>query len=154
VSGFAVKDSGARQEFASGMVRDTSAGKPDYTRVLDGPMLDRWAEHLAKGAIKYPDIAPGVANWTLAEGPAELARFRASAFRHFVQWMRGEADEDHAAAVFFNLNGAEYVKARMFKEKPKSFDMPEPIKDPDVLAEIPHGEGFGVVRTVGKMGAR
>jgi hypothetical protein len=140
---FTVKDSGARQEFASGMVRDTSAGKRDYTRVLDGPMLDRWADHLALGAIKYPDVAPGVANWTLAAGEAEIARFLASAFRHFVQYMRGEIDEDHAAAVFFNINGAEYVKARMRAAAA--------VED---TAEIPHGEGFGVVRTVGKMGAR
>lgn len=113
MSGFVVKDSGERQAFDSGMVRDTSTGKAEYARVLDGPMLDRWAAHLAKGAVKYPDVAPGVANWTLANGAAELERFKASAFRHFVQWMRGEVDEDHAAAVLFNINGAEYVKARM-----------------------------------------
>jgi hypothetical protein len=34
---FEVKDSGARQEFESGMVRDTTEGKTDYTRILDGP---------------------------------------------------------------------------------------------------------------------
>lgn len=112
MSGFAVKDSGERQQFESGMVRDAEAGKIDYWRLIDGPMLERWAEHVTKGAVKYPDIAPGVPNWTLAEGSAELARFKASAFRHFVQWMRGDTDEDHAAAVFFNINGAEYVKGR------------------------------------------
>jgi hypothetical protein len=109
---FMVKDSGERQQFASGMVRDTSAGKAEVIRVFDGPMFDRWAEHLTKGAAKYPDPAPGVANWTLADGPAELARFKASAARHFRQWLRGDLDEDHAAAVFFNVNGAEYVKNR------------------------------------------
>lgn len=83
------------------------AGKVDYTLVLDGPMLERWAEHLTKGAEKY-----AARNWMLAEGEAELERFRQSAFRHFLQWMRGDVDEDHAAAVVFNLNGAEYVKGR------------------------------------------
>lgn len=111
--GFQIKDSGARQEFTSGMVRDTQTGKADFTRVLDGPMFDRWATHLTKGEAKYPDVAPGVPNWTLASGEAELARFRKSAFRHFRQWLRGDVDEDHAAATFFNINGAEYVKARM-----------------------------------------
>ena len=109
---YSVKDSGTRQEFTSGMVRDTTEGTIDYRRVLEGPMIDRWAAHLELGAVKYPDVAPGVANWTLAEGAAELERFKASAFRHFVQWLRGDVDEDHAAAVFFNVNGAEYVKAR------------------------------------------
>ena len=113
MSKFAIKDSGKRQKFAGGMVRDTSDGKTDYTSVLDGPMLDRWAEHVTKGRKKYPDLKPGVPNWTLAKGDEELARARASAFRHFRQWMRGDTDEDHAAAVFFNINLAEYVRERM-----------------------------------------
>lgn len=109
---FEVKDSGARHSFDSGMVRDVTDGKIGWHRVADGPMLRRWAEHLAKGARKYPDVAPGVANWTLAEGDAELARFRESAFRHFMAWFYGEQDEDHAAAVYFNINGAEDVRAK------------------------------------------
>lgn len=113
---FIVKDSGKREEFASGMVRDTAAGKTDYTAILDGPMLQRWADHLTKAKEKYPDVSPGVANWTLAAGEEELQRFRKSAIRHLMQWMRGDIDEDHAAAVFFNLNGAEYVKERMAKD--------------------------------------
>jgi hypothetical protein len=110
---YVVKDSGARAEFASGMVRDVTTGKTAYRRIFDGPMAERWAAHLTKGALKYPDIQPGVPNWTLADGPVELARFEDSAVRHFIQWMKGETDEDHAAAVLFNINGAEYVKARM-----------------------------------------
>lgn len=110
--GFAIKDSGQRQSFAGGMVRDVQTGKIQYTRVLDGPMLDRWAEHITKASSKYPDVAPGVANWTLASGPEELQRFKESAFRHFRQWLRGDIDEDHAAAVFFNINGYEYLKAK------------------------------------------
>jgi hypothetical protein len=108
-----VKDSGERRQFESGMVRDTAAGKTNFLRTLDGPMFERWATHLTKAEAKYPDIAPGVANWTLASGPQELQRFRESAFRHFLQWMRGDVDEDHASAVFFNINGAEYVKEKM-----------------------------------------
>lgn len=110
---YEIKDSGKREEFASGMVRDTATDKIDFLRVMEGPMFDRWAEHLSKGAIKYPDIKPGVANWTLASGEAELARFRKSAMRHFRQWLRGDTDEDHAAAVFFNINGAEYVRGKL-----------------------------------------
>lgn len=110
---FVIKDSGERAEFKSGMVRDTDTSKIDYLRVLDGPMLDRWAEHLTKGALKYPDVHPGIPNWTLASGEEELQRFRQSAIRHFIQYIRGDVDEDHAAAVIFNINGAEYVKGRM-----------------------------------------
>lgn len=118
---FVVKDSGKRQEFKSGMVRDTSEGKTDYTSVLDGPMLDRWAELLTKAKAKYPDVAPGVANWTLADGEEELIRFKKSAFRHFRQWLRGDIDEDHASGLFFNVNGAEFVKDKMKNKNGLSF---------------------------------
>lgn len=106
---FEIKDSGARQEFAGGMVRDTTEGKIDYLNVRFGPMLRRWASHLTKGRVKYPDPQPGVPNWTLAEGHEEYLRARASAARHFEQWLAGDQDEDHAAAVYFNINLAEYV---------------------------------------------
>jgi hypothetical protein len=109
---FIVKGSGARQSFASGMARDVTEGKTDYSLVLDGPMFDRWAAHLTKGAARYSKR-----NWMLAEGDAELARFKESALRHLLQWYRGEVDEDHAAAVFFNLNGAEYVREKTKSER-------------------------------------
>lgn len=107
---FVVKDSGVREEYASGMVRDTQEGKIGYHRVLDGPMFARWASHLSKGAAKYPDNADGTPNWTLANSDAELRRFKQSAFRHFIQWLNGDRDEDHAAAVFFNINAVEYLR--------------------------------------------
>lgn len=111
---FVVKDSGVRQEYSTGMRRDTQEGKPRYDLVQPERghgMLKRWAEHMAKGAVKYGDR-----NWELAKTQEEYVRFRASAFRHFMQWFDGELDEDHAAAVFFNIQCAEYVKARMEEE--------------------------------------
>ena len=107
---FIIKDSGQRQEFSGGMVRDVTDGKVDYSLIYDGPMFDRWAEHLTKGAKKYARQ-----NWLLAQGEEELLRYKISAARHFRQWMRGDFDEDHAAAVFFNINGYEYVLAKIIK---------------------------------------
>jgi hypothetical protein len=106
MSDFIVKDSGRREDFDSGMRRDTEDGKLDFTLVLDGPMFERLAAHLTKGAVKY-----GRRNWQLANSQEEYERFKRSAFRHFVQWLRGDRDEDHAAAVMFNINAAEYVLA-------------------------------------------
>ena len=97
----------------SGMVRDITEGKTDYTLIMDGPMFDRWAVHLTKGAKKYAKR-----NWMKANGDAEYERFKESALRHFIQWFRGERDEDHAAAVFFNINGAEYLEEKR-KQKPE-----------------------------------
>lgn len=105
---FVVRDSGERRQFASGMQRDTTVGKVLFHLVASGPMLRRWAKHLTAGAQKYD-----ADNWMKAQGQEELARFRESAFRHFMQWYYGERDEDHAAAVYFNINGAEYVREQM-----------------------------------------
>lgn len=103
-----IKDSGKRQSFDSGMQRDVTEGKTDYTLALDGPMFWRYAHHMTEGAKKYE-----ARNWMKARGREELARFRESALRHFLQWYRGDEDEDHAAAVIFNINGAEYVRGKI-----------------------------------------
>lgn len=105
---FTVKDSGQRIDYPSGMRRDTTEGKVDYILALDGPLFERLAAHMTKGAYKY-----GRRNWQLADSEEELERFRSSATRHFLQWLRGDSDEDHMAAVCFNLNAAEYVKQRL-----------------------------------------
>lgn len=105
---FQVKDSGQRQSFASGMVRDVADNKTWWSLVYDGPMLKRWAQHLTNGARKYAKR-----NWMMATGEEELERAKDSAARHFSQWMAGERDEDHGAAVFFNINLAEYVREKL-----------------------------------------
>lgn len=99
-----IEDSGKRLEFASGMVRDICDDKTNWLLVRDGPMLERWAVHLSMGAKKYD-----ARNWMLAAGEEEYERFRESAARHFEQWLQLKRNEDHAAATFFNINGAEYV---------------------------------------------
>lgn len=110
---FQIKDSGQREQFASGMQRDTTKGKSDPSLVLDGPMFRRWVAHLDAGAVKYQKR-----NWMKAQGPEEYARFKESALRHFLQWWYDERDEDHGAAVFFNINGAEYVRERNHGQPP------------------------------------
>lgn len=104
-AGFTIKDSGKRAEYSSGMVRDTDEGKVKWTLIFDGPMMERYAVHLTKGLGKY-----GRGNWLLACTPEEEERYVESAVRHMVQWLRGDRDEDHAAAVIFNINGAENVR--------------------------------------------
>lgn len=113
---FQTKDSGKREEYKTGMRRDTQDGKSRFDLLIpydmDEPMLKRWADLMARGAEKY-----GERNWELASTVEELERFEASAFRHFYQWFMGETDEDHAAAVFFNIQAAEYVKQRLDEEE-------------------------------------
>lgn len=130
---FIVDDSGEHAEYAGGMVRDITEGKTEYYNLFFGPMYDRWAEHLSKAKSKYPDITPGVPNWTLSVGPEEYARYIDSAARHFRIWIGarqrelwewgrfGKFDpistpEDEAAAVYFNINGLEELRERMTDE--------------------------------------
>lgn len=112
MSKFVTKDSGKRQDYDSGMRRDLQEGKPRYDLVIpldcENPMLKRWAELLERGMSKY-----GYRNWELSNSVEELIRFQSSAFRHFVQWQMGEKDEDHAAAVFFNIQAYEYLSEKL-----------------------------------------
>ncbi len=151
---FITKDSGQREKFESGMVRDTQEGKLRYDLAFDGPLfwalfpknpvvqaaqrwyenggienaaavihaigvlegdvfkvVDRYAALMMRGAVKYSEK-----NWMKAEGEAELKRFKSSFCRHFKQYINHETDEDHMAALFFNLNGAEYVLKNLSKK--------------------------------------
>lgn len=108
---FTTKDSGVRAEYGSGMVRDTQEGKARFELMFPvgvpykDQFLTRFAELLARGAEKYSDR-----NWEKATGDEEMERFKSSAIRHLMQWAAGETDEDHAAAVVFNLLGYETTK--------------------------------------------
>jgi hypothetical protein len=63
---------------------------------------------MAKGADHYEDR-----NWEKFDDLEALNRAKSSAFRHFMQWITGETDEDHAAAIFFNVMAVEYIKEKM-----------------------------------------
>lgn len=104
---YKTKDSGKRQDYDSGMRRDTQEGKPRYD-LCYLPLFKRWAELMERGAEKY-----GANNWQLADSDEEMERFKASAFRHFMQWTMDDVDEDHAAAVLFNIAAVEYLKDKM-----------------------------------------
>lgn len=104
---FVVKDSGARQEYASGMRRDLQDGKARFDLLVplgvpfSEQFLTRVAMLMTRGAVKY-----GIRNWEKASSYEELERFKGSAHRHLMQYLMGETDEDHAAAVVFNLLAA------------------------------------------------
>lgn len=106
---FVVKDSGKREEYVSGMRRDTQEGKPNFN-LLPRDFLRRWAIHMTKAVAKY-----GRDNWTLANSKEELQRFEDSALRHMMQWLDGDVEEDHAAAIAFNVAAAERVKSKLAK---------------------------------------
>jgi hypothetical protein len=114
VAEYVTKDSGIREAYETGMVRDSQEGKPRFDLL--------WAEHVPfteqfltrvaglaqRGADKY-----GERNHERSRTQEELSRFRASALRHLMQWIAGETDEDHMAAVVMNLFMAETCAWKM-----------------------------------------
>ena len=115
MSNFKTKDSGERIDYKSGMRRDVQREDKARYDLVYQPMLKRWAELMARGAVKY-----GENNWQLANSEEELIRFKASAYRHFFQWFNGEAlEEDHASAVFFNVAAAEMLKEKLKHKEEK-----------------------------------
>lgn len=89
-----VKDSGTRQDFGTGSVRDSRDGKGRYD-LLPPKAMRRVARHFENGAKKYGDR-----NW---EKGQPLSRYLDSALRHVFNLLEGHHDEDHAAAAAWNL---------------------------------------------------
>jgi len=109
-----MRDSGERQEFTTGAVRDAATGKsrPD----LCSPFAEeRRGDWLLKGSIKYSER-----NW---EKGMPFSRFVASLRRHVMRFQQGDRSEDHLSAICFNaeaiMHGEEMVKRGVW---PKEYD--------------------------------
>jgi len=88
-----MKDSGQRQRFSTGAVRDTALDKP-RPDLISPFAMDRLGEWLRAGAEKYTPR-----NW---EQGIPISRCLASLYRHLLAYQRNEMDEDHMAAVMCN----------------------------------------------------
>jgi hypothetical protein len=105
---FETKDSGKHVEYVSGMRRDSDENKPRFDLLLaenvpfENQFLTRVADLLYRGSLKYTSR-----NWEQASSIGEVERMKASAFRHFVQYLSGDTSEDHASAAVVNLLMAE-----------------------------------------------
>ena len=86
-------DSGNRENFSTGAVRDTASDKPRPD--LISPFAEERVGHwLRLGAIKYSEH-----NW---ERGIPNSRCFASLRRHVMRYQQGDRSEDHLAAVIFN----------------------------------------------------
>jgi hypothetical protein len=94
-------DSGKTQEFSTGAHRDAQEGKGRFD-LLPLDALTRIAKHYEAGALKY-----GENNWKKG---MPLTRYLDSAMRHLVKLLGGLDDEDHAAAVCWNLMSFMYTQ--------------------------------------------
>lgn len=110
----AVKDSGERQTFSTGSVRDTRVGKGRFDLLSPIVML-RDAQHMENGAVKYGDR-----NWELGQ---PLSRFADSAMRHLSKALAGQTDEDHWSAARWNIACIVHIKEMIRRGSlPKELD--------------------------------
>jgi hypothetical protein len=91
---FVLKDSGQREQYEAGAVRDVRQGKGRFD-LISPIALRRLAVVYEKGAEKY---APR--NWEMG---MPLGRFLDSALRHLNQYKEGHRDEDHLAQAMWNV---------------------------------------------------
>jgi len=117
-----VKDSGERQNFDTGSVRDTNTGKGRFDLVAPYAML-RLAQHYENGAEKYKSR-----NWELGQ---PLSRYLDSAIRHLTKVMMGLEDEDHLSAATWNIMAITETQMRIkLGLLPKELDdLPDIYKD-------------------------
>ena len=116
---YEMKDSGVREEFSTGAVRDTRDGKGRYD-LISPFAIKRLALVLEKGAAKYT-----ARNW---EKGWPLTRTLDSAIRHMYQYIEGKNDEDHLGHAMFNVMAAmhfEEMAARGVLDPSKIRDMPD-----------------------------
>ncbi|GHT42949.1 hypothetical protein FACS189443_6450 [Planctomycetales bacterium] len=86
-------DSGKREQFSTGAVRDTADGK-SRADLISPFAMERLGEWLRLGAEKYTER-----NW---EQGIPISRSIASLYRHLLKFQQGRQDEDHIAAVMCN----------------------------------------------------
>lgn len=111
-----ILDSGDRTQFDTGAVRDMHEGKGRFD-LLPMCVIKRLAKHYENGCLKY-----GERNW---EKGIPAHSFADSAFRHLVNYLDGEKNEDHLIAAIWNLCGLAWTE----EKSPDLMDIPSRQKE-------------------------
>ena len=111
---FVTKDSGKREDYASGMRRDTEEGKTDFTYlIIPGLSFEEQPLHRIMGLYERGAEKYGRHNWQKSCSEEELERFKRSLFRHWMQYLSGDREEDHIAAVVWNAIAIMYLEQKL-----------------------------------------
>lgn len=106
-----ILDSGERTKFETGAVRDMHEGKGRMD-LLPMTAIIELSKHCEEGAKKYGEhnVDKGIPQHSLCD----------SAMRHLAKYMRGDRDENHLRAAFWNLAWA----VQQDVERPELNDLP------------------------------
>lgn len=122
-----VVDSGSREKFSGGSVRDSREGKGRFD--LISPIgLKRLAIHYENGAKKYGDH-----NW---EKGQPVSRCIDSAIRHLYAYLGDSRNEDHLAAAAWNALAAIHIE-----EKCNEGELPPKFNDVAIIQKDTNGPG-------------
>ena len=88
-----LKDSGTREVFPTGAIREPNLGRGRYD-LISPIALKALAIHYERGAEKYSER-----NW---EAGLPLSRHLNSALRHLQNYLAGDREEDHLSACVWN----------------------------------------------------
>jgi len=107
-----LKDSGKREQFGSGMVREPNLDRGRYD-LISPIALRALAVHYERGCKKYSER-----NW---ERGGPMSRHLNSAIRHLQDYLEGDRSEDHLSACVWNCfcithNGEMMKRGRLPKE--------------------------------------
>lgn len=118
-----IKDSGERTTFDTGANRDMSKGKGRLDLLPCSAIL-ALARHCEAGALKYGErnVDKGIPQHSFID----------SCLRHLFKYLRGDRDEDHLVAAFWNIAWALEQEER----KPEMQDIPARLR---AEAEIQEG---------------
>ena len=127
-----MRHSDQQTDFPTGAKRDDSEGKGSPS-LISPVLLHRTGEHLRKGEEHYPRGDDNVSNWSKG---MPFRRTADSLIRHIYQWLAGDDEEDHLAAIVCNA-----MFLMHFEEAIASGGLPETLDDRDpglkkILASI------------------
>lgn len=115
-----IKDSGERTTFETGANRDMSKGKGRLDLLPCSAIL-ALARHCEAGALKYGErnVDKGIPQHSFID----------SGLRHLFRYLRGDRDEDHLVAAFWNIAWALEQEER----KPEMQDIPARLRTEAVI---------------------
>ena len=115
-----LNDTGQRTEYDTGAMRENAPGKGRFD-LIPFQALMRLAKHYENGRHKYTER-----NW---EQGMPIGRYYDAAFRHLIKYADGWNDEDHLAAVLWNVAAIMHHEAELpkFQDLPKRKDIDNPF---------------------------
>lgn len=102
-------------KFNTGAIRDSQEGKEDYVETISWTAMKRYAQYMTSKKVKY-----GAGNFKKG---IPIESYEQSLLRHIQKYIQNkyekgtiEANEDHLAAIVFNVFGIMHEEQQLKKD--------------------------------------